>query len=77
MLLNFTSGQPGWRGLDCVVNVKDPEAGLLSEPSFAQILKWAESGVVGGIIHGGIEGSKDCFWEDGGASKGLTEALKP
>ena len=47
VLVNCSEGQPGWKGMGQVLKVTD---GLESGMQFRQLLKWAQLGVVGGLI---------------------------
>ena len=50
VLLNFSPRQPGWKGLGRVIPVSNSEKGLGSSRVLQQLLEWATSGVIGGIV---------------------------
>ena len=52
VLVNCSAEAIGWRGLGRVVSLKGSKLGLASSEVFRQLLKWAELGVIGGVISG-------------------------
>ena len=84
VLLNFSPKQPGWKGMGRVVQVPDSDKGLGSGLVVQQLLRWAASGVIGGVIcgeevfGGGSSDSQEA--KDSGVfswdSHGISERLK-
>ena len=52
VLLNCSAKKPGWKGLGRVLTIENDNGGLCSDLVFGQLLKWAKSGVVGGVVWG-------------------------
>ena len=50
VLISLSPKQPGWRGSGCVVSVQPSERGIESGVVFRQLLVWACSGVIGGVV---------------------------
>ena len=50
LLIRVAERPASWKGCGRVVSVSGSGSGLGSEPVFRQLVKWAESGVIGGVV---------------------------
>ena len=51
-LVIISPGQPIWKGLGKVISVSTSERGLGSRVVFQLLMRWAESGKIGGVVQG-------------------------
>ena len=72
VLVNCSTECSGWKGLGRVVSLRGSKQGLASDEVFRQLLRWAELGVIGGVISGDRReasmddagGALENFWDE-------------